>query len=70
MSVEPGYVTRLAGVRAVIQPIPSGVGPWLWAGELRTETDLPWRDTLRTAPYSDTGKAQLLKVLTKLADRS
>ena len=69
---ESGFVTRLAGVRAVIQPVPTGVGPnvWLWAGELRHDDDRPWTDTLRVAPYTEEGKAQLLKVLTGLTSGS
>lgn len=66
---EPGYVTRCAGVRAVIHPIPAGIGPntWLWAGELRTEDDHPWHGAIRVAPYTDRGKALVLASLTRLA---
>ena len=34
-------ITRLAGRRAVVQLIPTGVASLVWAGELRTDNDQP-----------------------------
>jgi hypothetical protein len=73
-------VTRLHGIRAVIDTIPTGFGPTILAGELRDNDDKPlppvypgktgeqmW-SPLSVAPNTPRGLAALLDALQGLAE--